>query len=334
MKAKPAKVVVILGMHRSGTSALAGVLSMLGINPGECLMRAQAVVNPKGFWEHAEIVELHEQLLEALDSSWDDVSALPDLWWAKEQLFPFKDRLIGIVQRDFGRSPLWLLKDPRVCRLLPLWLDILQDMKIKPYFVICLRDPYEVAASLQERDGIMGGEACLLWLRHVLDAEQWSRGYPRSLVTYEDVLNDWRSVCGTLEQAMGVRLRGRDAYVIKQIEEFIEPGLRHHIVAEHGKSVGEVVGMAIEVYRLIKSVPLEDARESLSLLSEKVDKWSNVLLPWARETRRLRKNLEELKRHGVWLESELCRIKSTISWRVTKPLRFVAFLLRHVLAVK
>ena len=165
MNDKANKAVIVLGMHRSGTSVLTGVLSMLGIDPGRRLMSAQADVNPRGFWEHSEIVELHDQMLETLGSSWDDVALLPELWWKKPEVVPFKSKLINIIRRDFEKSPLWLLKDPRLCRLLPLWLEILHELGSKPCFIICMRNPFEVGASLSKRDGIIVGEAYLLWLR-------------------------------------------------------------------------------------------------------------------------------------------------------------------------
>ena len=76
------KSIVILGMHRSGTSALAGVFNLLGIPLGSSLISPVAGVNEKGFWEHADLVEINDRLLEAIGSCWHDISSLPDNWWA------------------------------------------------------------------------------------------------------------------------------------------------------------------------------------------------------------------------------------------------------------
>ena len=70
--------IIVLGMHRSGTSALTGVLSYLGADPGPSLIPGIEGINPKGFWEHSEIVKVHNNLLTALGSSWDDERALPN----------------------------------------------------------------------------------------------------------------------------------------------------------------------------------------------------------------------------------------------------------------
>ena len=161
----------ILGMHRSGTSALTGVLSLLGVDPGPSLSPGMAGVNPKGFWEHQEIVTIHERLLGALDSSWDDARLLPADWWQLPEVTAFRSELLAVLRRDFTTSPLWLLKDPRLCRLLPLWLDIIDELGIAPHFILCLRHPNEVAMSLSRRDGISTEHATLLWLEHLVESE-------------------------------------------------------------------------------------------------------------------------------------------------------------------
>lgn len=333
MTKKQNQAVLILGMHRSGTSLLTGVLSMLGINAGECLMPAQAAVNPKGFWEHVEIVGLNDQILEALDSSWDDISELPDMWWTKSEVLPYKSSLKNVIRRDFERTPVWLLKDPRLCRLLPLWLEILRELEIKPFFILCLRNPFEVAASLNKRDGIISEEAHLLWLRYVLDSERWSRGYSRIVVTYESVLTDWKAVSNALEQApgLGVNLREEGREINKRIKEFIEPSLRHHVSpSDQVKEVGTIPKLANKVYQLLVTAPLESVAERLFTFDEQTKELCNIYFPWANKMKTLRKQVLE----NTWQQTELARVKSTVSWQLTKPLRFCAFLLRHLFILK
>ncbi len=334
MQNKPNQAVVILGMHRSGTSVLAGMLTMLGIYPGENLVPAHTEVNPKGFWEHSEIVDLNDQLLRSLGSCWEDFSALPDLWWKKPEMFPFRSKLAGIVRRDFENSPLWLLKDPRLCRLLPLWLDILQDLGCKPYFIICLRNPVEVGASLKKRDGFLDGDALLLWLRYVLDAERWSRNYSRIFVTYESVLKDWQSLSNTLQQGMDVKLRSEDAEAIRKINEFIEPDLRHHVSRNNLKPQGKISELALKVYNLVTKMPDENSAKLLLECGDQLDGLCSLILPWATQNVQLRKWVKDLRLHNTWQQSELKRIKSTMSWRVTKPLRFCAFVARRIFKMK
>jgi O-antigen biosynthesis protein len=77
-------------MHRSGTSALTRVLNLLGVDLGEHLMPAAAGNNDMGFWEHAEIVGLHDQVLAALDRRWSDPRPLPANWSSRPEMEPFR----------------------------------------------------------------------------------------------------------------------------------------------------------------------------------------------------------------------------------------------------
>ena len=76
MKETNSRALLILGMHRSGTSAVTGALALRGVYLGQDLM-PPGPDNPRGFWEHAGVVAIHERLLEALDRRWDDLRAMP-----------------------------------------------------------------------------------------------------------------------------------------------------------------------------------------------------------------------------------------------------------------
>ena len=114
---------IVLGMHRSGTSALTGMLHHLGVALGEHLMPATPD-NPRGYWEHSDIVSVHERLMAALGWGWDDIRSLPAGFEHGEAAQAAGRELLAIVDRDFAGAPLWGLKDPRLCRLMPLWTEL------------------------------------------------------------------------------------------------------------------------------------------------------------------------------------------------------------------
>ena len=144
------KVVVILGMHRSGTSALAGALAQMGVDFGKHLI-SPSRDNPKGYFEHPEIVALHDALLRALGSRWDDYLPLPSGWTETEVTSgKFAPPLVAILKRDFGEASLFGVKDPRLCRLMPLWFPIFETLPAEPHFVLTIRHPWEVAESLRK----------------------------------------------------------------------------------------------------------------------------------------------------------------------------------------
>ena len=122
------RAILILGMHRSGTSALAGLLARLGVELSDDLYGADAEANARGFFEHRGAVALNASILDALGSRWDDIGSLPQGWWRREELAPLKDDLRQLIRKDFTGVPTWGLKDPRLCRVLPLWLEVLGEL--------------------------------------------------------------------------------------------------------------------------------------------------------------------------------------------------------------
>ena len=228
-----ARALIVLGMHRSGTSAMAGLLHRLGVELGPDLMPPNPY-NEAGHWEHAGIVGLHDRLLAALGSSWDDVCPLPERWWERPEVAPLRAELLALARRDFGGRPLWALKDPRLCRLLPLWHGIAADLGCRPCFVLMVRNPAEVTASLQRRDGFDPAHSHLAWIEHVLAAEQHSRGASRVFVTYDELVRDWRVVVDRLAEAFDVAWPTPPDTAAPEVDRFVSAGLRHHTTTDGG----------------------------------------------------------------------------------------------------
>ncbi len=170
MSASPATALLVLGMHRSGTSALTAVLNDLGASLGNELVAANDD-NPGGYFENAGAVTAHEMLLAELDRGWEDLRELPEGWLQSAAGKRAQAGIAALLREEFAGVPLWALKDPRLCRLLPLWRPALAEAGIEAKALFVLRNPDEVAASLGKRDGIGAEIAHLLWLRHFLDAE-------------------------------------------------------------------------------------------------------------------------------------------------------------------
>lgn len=193
MHSRLRRAVVVLGAHRSGTSALTRVLSLCGAALPKRLL-GSAPHNEAGHWEPDAIVVIHEQLLASAGTYWHDVSEFPKSWFSSDIARVFCDRILGALRADYSDAVLFVVKDPRMCRLVPLWLQVLDQFGAEPLFVIVVRNPLEVAASLEARNGFPPAKSMLLWLRQFLAAERDTRGMKRSLVSYEDLLDDWRSV--------------------------------------------------------------------------------------------------------------------------------------------
>ena len=197
------RVVVVLGMHRSGTSLVAGCLQQIGVNFGPRLMPPNAD-NPRGYFEHNDVVNLHDRLLLALNRSWDETAPFPPEWWHDERLRSYRVELLGILRRDFPVAPLWGLKDPRLCLLLPWWETIWPETNSRPLFILVHRKPAEVAASLARREGMSNAKSYRLWLRHALEAERWTRSHDRVLVDFGDFLADEATALAPICHRLGL----------------------------------------------------------------------------------------------------------------------------------
>jgi len=225
-----ARALIVLGMHRSGTSALARVINLRGVDLGKNLIPPLEGNNEKGFWEHTDINTTNEKLLRGLNSSWDDVRSLPENWWDSDIVHRYKLEILSILERDFAKSSFWGLKDPRICRLLPAWHSLLEHTSSRPYFLIIVRNPLEVVASLSKRDGFSKGKSCLLWLKHLIDAEKGTRNSNRIFVTYEELLSDWNGLLLRIQRSFKFKWPVSFKKAKEELNSFLQRDLQHNIV--------------------------------------------------------------------------------------------------------
>ncbi|PJK14728.1 glycosyl transferase [Lysobacteraceae bacterium NML07-0707] len=230
MKSPPIAVLV-LGMHRSGTSLATRLLNICGVYLGSKLMPA-GDDNPLGFWEHAEAVEINERLMFDLGRSWDDVRLMPKDWLDSAAARQAAEKIADLIEREFVGHELCGLKDPRLCRLAPLWIDQLQRQGIEPRVLLVSRDPSEVAQSLHKRNKVPTAVGELLWARYMREAEVVSRRLRRSFISYQGILQDWRAALEHIGRDLGLLL-APDAAQCAEIEKFLRPQLRHHHASGH-----------------------------------------------------------------------------------------------------
>ena len=184
-------VVLVLGMHRSGTSAVAGALTKLGGGLPKHLMAAHSS-NPRGFFESVALMNFHDELLESAGSNWRDWRLFNPGWNQSPVVADFRRRAKELFIEEFRGSALPLLKDPRICRFVPFWLDVLNEMRTTPHVVMPIRSPLDVAQSLKNVHGLSLTHGLLLWLRHVLDAESQKRNVARSIFTWKDFRSGYK----------------------------------------------------------------------------------------------------------------------------------------------
>ena len=187
---------IVVGMHRSGTSALGLLLEAMNcyFGPDTQVTPAQAA-NPKGYSERLDVVKLHEELLSNSSARWD----APGRFFL-ERLSPAVlrefDAQLSTILEDFNAHSPWFVKDPRLCLMLPLWKPRLKSA----FYLVAYRHPLEVAASLHKRNALPMRFGIDLWERYMADALNYTRGERRFLVNYTQLLAQPSTVLEQLDR--------------------------------------------------------------------------------------------------------------------------------------
>lgn len=218
---------LVLGMHRSGTSAVTQLLALAGASLPANVMPGDEH-NAKGYFEPWKIAIFNDERLRAGGSAWDDIFAFPyrALPEALEQ--DWRDRAGKLFDSEYRRTAWPLMKDPRATVLLPMWRAVLAERGIGVRCVIPVRHPLAVAGSLGRRDGFAPEKSVLVWSAYMLAAEAYTRDLPRAFTAYDALLSDWRGEVRRIEAAHGAPLPKLTEAAGRKIDEFLTPDLRHN----------------------------------------------------------------------------------------------------------
>ena len=318
--AETRKIILVLGMHRSGTSAVTRCLNLLGAEVGNKLL-PPAEDNRSGFWEHADVVAIHEELLRDLGRVWHDARALPEGWFLSAAARKARDKLATLISNDFDGRALWAVKDPRLCRFVPLWREVLLESGFEAAALLVVRHPAEVARSLDIREGLRSETTYLNWLEHFAEAESATRGMPRALLSYHGLLSDWREAFAKAGRAMGVKWPTPIEDAHSAIDAFLDRSKRHHVFSKGFCQPPEIldrlyelcsafdpdapdwnaISGLVDAYRLV-APPFLGRLEDLVEAGR--DAEGRALRIGERETR-LQQQVDALQAHGAQLESEV-----------------------------
>ena len=333
-------------MHRSGTSALAGTLGLLGAALPNNMLGATGS-NPKGHFEFAAVLGINKQILSALNTCWYDFCNI-ELGSLDSG---FITRLHEAIQCDYSETSLFVIKDPRICRLLPLFISTIEALGASPCVVFCLRNPLEVAHSLNRRNGISLSHAYCLWLRYMLEAELHSRDLRRVFIDFSEFLQDWRSAISRIEQQLGIVLPGSRTYTANAVDEFLDTTLRHSSAGCRGLQAGPEerswVSTCYEAFNKLVLFPYDkDAIQRLDRIRSEFEEPANFFggvvkeyysqleetrprLKAAEKKAEIQKKKMQQKQQEIdKLKNEIRHLHSSISWRLTAPLRKFTYIVR------
>ncbi|PWV64470.1 rhamnan synthesis F family protein [Plasticicumulans acidivorans] len=250
------RVIVVLGMHRSGTSAIARSLKALGVSLGNELFSA-GFDNPKGFWEDKNCLEINNKLLEHLGSDYDQLAAN---WPAIKNdtiIEELTNKAIRTITQNLEKSGgIWGFKDPRTCRLLQFWKNVFSSTPCDASYIITLRNPLSVAASLAKRNQISAEKSHYLWLQHTLPAVAMTKGSRRVVVDYDLLMKSPLLQLQRIASALDLPIPDEDApATIDYINHFIDQDLRHTLYDDVSLEANAHVPLdAINLYNLLKKI--------------------------------------------------------------------------------
>jgi hypothetical protein len=216
---------MIIGMHRSGTSMVTRVLNIAGAYLGEqeeLLLVNES--NATGHWEYLTVMEIDNALLRLFGGSWTDPPLLPPHWLEESGVQELATQARDFIAAKFAPHSLWALKDPRATLLLPFWRRVAPC----PRFVLCIRNPLDVAASLAERDGMEIEHAIALWHLYTLIALRDTQPSERQILFYEEALSDPESHIESLLEFVDAADLWNRPDVRAEIARFMDQGLKHH----------------------------------------------------------------------------------------------------------
>jgi O-antigen biosynthesis protein len=242
------RAVLILGMHRSGTSAFARGMQALGVYLGTNML-ATRPDNPTGYWEDQRICDLNERLLAVFGLKWTDISLI-ETNWSEPAVESLRLEATEYLQADFASKRLWGFKDPRTIRLLPFWQSVMRLLEVDESYVVAIRNPLSVAASLFQRQGMDTVTAYKLWLAYMVPYLNRLADHRFVVADYDLLMAQPQAQLERIACALDIQFDEQIRVELRRFaENFLDPTLRHTLFNEFDFDPGpNLTPLAREAY--------------------------------------------------------------------------------------
>ena len=267
----PARMTMVLGMHRSGTSALSGMLQATGLQAPSDVLGASAN-NPLGYWESRRLVGLTDHFLNSLGYSWSQLFLARRCWVNNETTAEWVEDYLNAMARCFDSHQHIVLKDPRLCLLLsplfPAWFggDVVVD------YLLILRSPIEVVASLTAIHPISPLNALCLWIASVLNSERQTRHLPRRLIAFPELLSAPEGVLSRCRSLWGVSADvSNDDSALAVIDASLHRQKGFHLreqILVKAPQLNHLLDFADVVYSAVMKIERDECSEELDGLNQ------------------------------------------------------------------
>lgn len=350
------RLIVVLGMHRSGTSAITRSLKVMGVELGDTLMPAIQGINDKGFWEDLDLFNLNNELLSMVRSDWHHLAPIEPVDVEILRKNGSFDKAGALLHRKLDKKAIFGFKDPRVAKLFRFWKEVFIHCQLDTSCVLAVRHPLSIVRSLNKRDGFDPEKSYFLWLGHVIESLAGSTGLRRVLVDYDNLIQSPEVEINRVARELDLEID--EAELQNYRSQFLDKTLRHTIYELKDLSLDDTCPPLVhEIYASLRDVACDNISLDDPILQ-------NQIARWADEFRRLKPILSLADRFFVEnaaparamveqisnLNQALCdrdaqitflnqavaerdlivnEMRDSTSWRITHSLRVIAKALRY-----
>lgn len=219
-------LVVVLGMHRSGTSAVARALRVMGVDLGSHLL-PPAADNSKGFFEDADLVDLNIRLMDACGTNWSSMRSLRLDVLSDRDLADFQAQATLLLQDRLSKVDIFGIKDPRMCLLLPFWQPIFENLNCRVKYVLASRTPMAVADSLFQRNAFLHEFSYCLWARYIFEAILQTQANIDAVLDYDHLMDNPSTQVVRLARNLGLEAELNQKSLEEYQSQFLDVEMRH-----------------------------------------------------------------------------------------------------------
>jgi glycosyltransferase involved in cell wall biosynthesis len=307
MNTKIKKIIIVLGMHRSGTSAITRGLQVLGVELGDHLMPPGAGDNDKGYWEDVDINALNLEMLKSLGRDWHSTAPLQPADIAALRKADFIPRAAELLEKKLAGTAIFGFKDPRVAKLLPIWKDVFLSAGMDIYYVVAVRNPLSVAKSLARRDHFSTEKSILLWLDHVISSLTGVTNDQSIVVDYDRLLQSPDTELSRIASTLGLQINPIELEKFK--EDFLDTGLRHAVFElDDLKQNTAILPLAQEMFACVTELASGHTSLADKVVQDLISQWRTEFhrqLPSLELIDRLHKNHHELSQSLTERDAQL-----------------------------
>ena len=268
------RIVVVLAMHRSGSSVLTRSLTLFNINLGDNLAGPVLGDNDKGYFEDISLNNINIDILKALNSDWDRITPPLLSQLNRKQKKEFEIRAINFIETSLKNGKIFALKDPRMVVLLPFWLEVFRVMALDVKFLVPVRNPLAIAASLNHRYPFSFTRAIYLF-RLYYNIIIAPKEYPSLYINFDELVANPILQLTRISAFLNIKIDLKSAEVKSYVSGFIDPMLRHHQAKDQSlQRINKSYPFLIPLYKYLQAkcrlVDTIDSDESPPFPSDQV----------------------------------------------------------------